>query len=233
MKNFSYLTFGKSNRKVIFFIFGWKTSKYLGLPVGIVLDRYGYKSYIYSYNGNVLDPDNIHFTKKVLKEVADDICDKIDHLFQQGVNDISIIGTSLGSLIALMVANNRPTIVKNIILNTTGSRISDAVWTWDKVIKGFKDRLLSNNVTLADLRSAWSDIEPENNTSKLTKMNRVLLCYAENDEIIPSTLAQDLVKNINTRLPIIDIKVDHSHKHFSTGLLNIIKIKKFVKWIES
>jgi esterase/lipase len=158
---------GKNNRKVIFLLTGWRNRLWMYWPFAKILSLNGFYCITYAYDDEIFSPDTAK-TVRYLTEVRDDVLITIKKLKKEGTKDFSIFGTSLGSMIALMIANNSKGVSK-IILNTTGSDIAEIVWSWNKIFSWFKEDLLEQGFILDKLEKVWSSITPKNNTDQLKK----------------------------------------------------------------
>lgn len=207
---------------------GWKGKQWMYWPFSQILSINGYHCITYTYDPIILSAD-IYLSAHLIKHIAHHICLQINQLKKQGINEFSVFGTSLGSVISLVAANQSADISK-IILNTTGSDISEAVWSWDHVVPDFKLSLLAKGITLTQLKQAWKDINPQHNLAHLH--NKKLLIYlSSKDELIPWQLGQNLVSRLDHLGYHYQLITNHSLSHSHTGLINLLNVRSYLNFL--
>jgi hypothetical protein len=228
MKSFRSKTYGKHNKKIVFLLTGWKNTTGQYLPFSHILRSKGYCCITYEYEKHVLSPD-AKKTKKELLGIKKDILRKISELKKEGITDFSVFGTSLGSQVALMVANNSKDVSK-IILNLSGADLAEVVWSWNYTEQGFKEKLLKNLYTLLKLKLSWRVVSPINNINKL-KDKKILFYCAKNDEVIPYIQAKKLAEAIKKRGYDCRVVVNKRSGHFGTALTNLLNYPRYIKFL--
>ncbi|MBI3290312.1 alpha/beta hydrolase [Candidatus Microgenomates bacterium] len=221
---------GKRNKRVVFLLTGWHNKIWEYWITAKTLQLNGFNCVTYEYDGDTLSPNTKQTVEKVTA-IEEDILEKIKKLKERGHSEFAIFGTSLGSLIALMVGNRSPDVSK-IILNTTGSDLAQTVWSWDKVNKGFKEKLIDEDLTLDRLEKIWRKITPINNVDNL-KNKKLLIYLSEKDEIIPFVLGRELVEDLKKKNYDTTVIVNPYLDHFLTGAIDLFKANTYLKFLKS
>jgi hypothetical protein len=156
---------------------------------------------------------NVARTVQVCRQAVLDARRAIDWLELQGFDRIGILGTSLGSCLAMLTTAHEPRI-RAAALNHVSPWFADVVW------RGLSTRhvraSLDEQVTLEQLRELWRPISP------LAYMNRSwpghsLLVYARYDLTFPLDLSQMLIEAYNERGIPHDV-ASLPCGHYSTGM---------------
>jgi hypothetical protein len=133
---------------------------------------------------------NIARTLQVCRQAVLDARRCVAWLAQQGYERIGILGTSLGSCLALLTSAHEARI-RAAALNHVSPWFADVVW------RGLSTthvrQSLDGNITLDELRDLWRPINP---WSYLDRMHgtKSLLVYARYDLTFPLDLSEDLVR---------------------------------------
>jgi hypothetical protein len=163
---------------------------------------------------------NLGRTAQVCRQAVLDARRAIAWLSMQGYESIGILGTSLGSCLAMLTAAHEPR-VQAAALNHISPYFADVVWrglSTDHV-----RRALDGRIDLERLRRIWMPISPYPYLERL-RGRRVLLVYARYDLTFPVDLSRHLVSEFRRR------GVEHNLKvlpcgHYSTGVAPF-------KWID-
>jgi len=155
---------------------------------------------------------NIGRTVQVCRQAVLDARRAIAWLHSQGYERIGILGTSLGSCLALLTTAHEP-LVRAQALNHISPRFADVVWrglSTEHVREG-----LDGHLDLDLLRTLWSPISPIWFLDRL-RDRQTLLVYARYDLTFPKELSQELVDRFRT------LGVPHETTvlpcgHYSTG----------------
>lgn len=220
---------GIGNRKVVFLMTGWHIRLWMYSLFSRILVKNNFYCITYAYDSDVFSPD-IEKTNTQLKIIRDAVLDDIKRLKKEGYSDFSIFGTSLGSMISLMIADKSPEI-NRIILNTTGIDVVDNVWAWDKVNPVFKNALIAGGITIEKLRKQWREITPANNIDNL-RGKKILVYLAENDEIIPYKLGMRLINEFDKKNYDYKLIKNKKLNHFFTGLYNLSNPKVYLDFLK-
>jgi hypothetical protein len=155
---------------------------------------------------------NVGRTAQVCRQAVKDARQCVAWLDAQGYESIGILGTSLGSCLAMLTAAHEPRI-KAAALNHISPYFADVVW--DGLSTRHVRETLEGNVALDELRRMWLPISPLPFIEKV-RGRAVLLVYALYDLTFPVHLSRVLV----------DAFADHAipHQvyvlpcgHYSTG----------------
>jgi|SRR3989344_4001184 len=230
MQKYHVMEMGKNNKRVIFLLSGWYNKLWMFWLFSKILSLNGYYCITYAYDGDVFSP-NTKATTKYFNEIKDEILLKITELKKSGYKDFSIFGTSLGTMLALMIANKSPDISR-VVLNTTGIDVSEAVWGWDKVNVSFKKELLQQKLTLKQLKELWSEITPASNINNL-KNKKILVYLSIKDEVIPFNLGKHLVSEFEDRHYDYTLITNNKLKHLYTGAYNLINARRYLSFLKN
>jgi dienelactone hydrolase len=155
---------------------------------------------------------NVMRTLQVCRQAVLDARRAIAWLTLQGYDRIGILGTSLGSCLALLTAAHEP-LIEAEALNHISPYFADVVW------RGLSTRHvregLDGHVELDLLRSIWQPISPRGYLERL-RNRKTLLVYARYDLTFPVDLSEDLVQAFR------DLGIPHEVAvlrcgHYSTG----------------
>jgi dienelactone hydrolase len=155
---------------------------------------------------------NVMRTLQVCRQAVLDARRAIAWLKMQGYERIGILGTSLGSCLALLTTAHEP-LIDAEALNHISPYFADVVW------RGLSTRHvregLDGHVELDLLRSIWQPISPRGYLERL-RNRKTLLVYARYDLTFPVDLSEDLVRAFK------DLGIPHEVAvlrcgHYSTG----------------
>ena len=138
---------------------------------------------------------NIGRTLQVCRQAVLDARRAVDWLRARGYARIGILGTSLGSCLALLAAAHDPRITV-AALNHISPYFADVVWeglSTTHVREG-----LDGAIDLALLRDLWMPISPAPYLERM-RGTRVLLVYARFDHSFPVRLSRELVADFRRR----------------------------------
>lgn len=156
---------------------------------------------------------NIGRTAQVCRQAVLDSRRAMAWLVGQGYESIGILGTSLGSCLAMLTAAHEP-LVRAAALNHISPYFADVVW--HGLSTEHVRESLDGNVDLDRLRRIWMPISPFPYLERV-RGRRVLLVYARYDLTFPVHLSQLLVNEFRRR------DIDHDLAvlpcgHYSTGI---------------
>ncbi len=155
---------------------------------------------------------NIARTVQVCRQAVLDARRAIAWLAGQGYERIGILGSSLGSCLALLTAAHEP-LVRAEALNHISPYFADVVWrglSTEHVRQG-----LDGHIDLETLRALWKPISPRWYLDRL-RDRRTLLVYAKYDLTFPVDLSRDLVREFRDRNVAHELAVLPCG-HYSTG----------------
>jgi hypothetical protein len=155
---------------------------------------------------------NVARTLQVCRQAVLDTRRGIAWLHSQGFDRIGILGSSLGSCLALLTTAHEP-LLNAAALNHISPHFADVVW------RGLSTRHvragLDGHIDLELLRDLWKPISPRWYLERL-RDRKTLLVYARYDLTFPVDLSRDLVREFR------DLRVPHELAvlpcgHYSTG----------------
>jgi hypothetical protein len=133
---------------------------------------------------------NVGRTLQVCRQAVLDARRAVDWLVSHGFERIGILGTSLGSCLAMLTAAHEPRI-RAAAFNHVSPYFADVVWeglSTAHVRKG-----LEGHVDLDTLRRLWAPISPVFHLDRM-RGTRALLVYARYDLSFPPHLSIDVVR---------------------------------------
>ncbi|MBI2222830.1 MAG: alpha/beta hydrolase family protein [Acidobacteria bacterium] len=156
---------------------------------------------------------NIVRTAQVCRQAVLDARRAIAWLASQGYERIGILGTSLGSCLAMLTAAHEP-LIRAAALNHISPYFADVVW--EGLSTAHVRQGLDGHIDLEGLRRMWLPISPFPFLDRV-KDRKVLLVYARYDLSFPVRLSRMLVDEFSAR------GVDHEVAvlpcgHYSTGV---------------
>ena len=138
---------------------------------------------------------NIARTVQVCRQAVLDTRRAIDWLSSQGFERIGVLGTSLGSCLAMLTSAHEPRI-RAQALNHVSPWFADVVW------RGLSTRHvregLNGHIDLERLRTLWRPISPFSYLDRV-RDTRTLLVYARYDLTFPVDLSEQLVAEFTRR----------------------------------
>src|SRR5215831_5964618 len=155
---------------------------------------------------------NVVRTVQVCRQAVLDARRAIAWLAAQGYKRIGILGTSLGSCLALLTTAHEPLVTAEA-LNHISPYFADVVWrglSTEHVRRG-----LDGHVDLDLLRALWKPISPRWYLDRL-RDRRTLLVYARYDLTFPPDLSEDLVREFAEQQIPHEVAVLPCG-HYSTG----------------
>ncbi|MBB6469164.1 pimeloyl-ACP methyl ester carboxylesterase [Aminobacter lissarensis] len=161
------------------------------------------------YADYMLSP-NLGRTIQSLRQAVLDGRKLIRLLKKEGYRDISVLGMSLGSWVAGLIAAHDLAVSKASLFLTAGS-LADMVWT-GRATRSIRDSLEAV-IDLADLRAAWSPLNLENYAHRLARTDLDLhVVVARRDRVVLSEISQRFMqslKNAGARPNIFTLECGH------------------------
>jgi len=155
---------------------------------------------------------NVARTVQVCRQAVLDARRAIAWLASQGYDRIGILGTSLGSCLALLTTAHEP-LIRAEALNHISPLFADVVW------RGLSTRHvregLEGHIELDILRALWKPISPQWYLERL-RDRQTLLVYARYDLTFPRDLSEDLVRAFREGGIPHDVAILRCG-HYSTG----------------
>ena len=177
----------------------------------------------YLHRADFIVSANVARTVQVCRQAVMDARRAVLWLAEQGYTRIGILGTSLGSCLALLTAAHEPLITAQA-LNHISPYFADVVW--HGLATAHVRAGLDGHIDLDLLRSLWLPISPQAYLGKV-RDKKTLLVYARYDLTFPVGLSRALVDQFRVRA------IPHSLAvlpcgHYSTGAAPFKYIDGFV-----
>jgi hypothetical protein len=143
---------------------------------------------------------NLGRTLQAVRQAVIDSRAALDWLEEQGYKKFAILGTSIGSCVAL-IANAHDPRLRLSVQNHISGYFADVVW------KGISTRhvrkSLDGHIELSDLRNIWMPISPKAYFKKLAGTGKdTLLVHALYDYTFPQDLSMEVLRDFRElRLP--------------------------------
>jgi len=156
---------------------------------------------------------NVARTVQVCRQAVVDARRAVAWLAEQGYERIGILGTSLGSCLAMLTSAHEP-LICTAALNHISRYFADVVWeglSTEHVRSGF-----DGHITLDHLRDLWMPISPQAYVDRM-RDKTTLLVYARYDTTFPVHLSLDLIREFQR----LDVPFQLSVLpcgHYTTGL---------------
>jgi dienelactone hydrolase len=147
------------------------------------------------YADYMLSP-NLGRTIQSVRQAVLDGRKLIRALKNDGYEDVSVLGMSLGAWVAGLIAAHDPAVRKAALLLSAGS-LADMVWTGRATCHIHAS--LEADIGLANLRRAWGPLNLENYADKLAQTDLDLqFVFATRDTVVLPALSQQLVAKLRT-----------------------------------
>ncbi|MBY5523502.1 dienelactone hydrolase-related enzyme [Rhizobium leguminosarum] len=145
------------------------------------------------YADYMLSP-NLGRTIQSVRQAVLDGRKLIRWLKSEGYREISVLGMSLGSWVAGIVAAHDPAVFKASLFLTGGS-LADMVWT-GRATRSIRTGL-EPNIGLTDLRRAWAPLNLETYAHLLAKRNLDLhVVLAKRDKVVLPELSESFMQRL-------------------------------------
>jgi dienelactone hydrolase len=163
---------------------------------------------------------NVGRTAQVCRQAVLDTRRAVAWLARQGYESIGILGTSLGSCLAMLAAAHEP-LLKAAALNHISPYFADVIW--EGLSTEHVRASLDGQIPLDTLRQIWMPISPFPYLERV-QGKHVLLVYARYDLTFPVALSKMLVDEFRRRAVHHEVAVLPCG-HYSTGVTPF-------KWID-
>ncbi len=166
---------------------------------------------------------NIVRTAQVCRQAVLDARRAVAWLAREGYEQIGILGTSLGSCLAMLTTAHEP-LIKAAALNHISPYFADVIW--EGLSTAHVRQGLDGSIDLERLRRMWLPISPFPFLDRV-KGRKILLVYARYDLTFPVHLSKRLVEEFDAR------GVEHELTvlpcgHYSTGVAPFSWMDAFV-----
>lgn len=137
---------------------------------------------------------NLGRTLRSMKQAVADGRQLIRFLKQDGYDKVSVLGISLGSWVAGLIAAHEPAVAKASLFLTAGS-LADMVWT-GSATRHIRTSL-EDSIDLAQLRRAWAPLSLESYPDSLARPGLDLqMILASRDRVVLPDLSKSLIARI-------------------------------------
>ncbi|WP_312408718.1 RcgR family putative quorum lactone hydrolase [Rhizobium sp.] len=138
----------------------------------------------------------------------------IGFLNSEGYQQISLLGMSLGSWVAGLIAAHDQTVSKASLFLTAGS-LADMVWT-GRATTSIRESLAAA-IPLTDLRRAWTPLNLENHTGCLERQSlKIQVVLAKRDKVVLPEISHTLLHKL-TATPASTRVLGLNCGHYSLG----------------
>ena len=131
-------------------------------------------------------------------------------LKREGYRDVSVLGMSLGSWVAGLVAAYEPAVSRASLFLTAGS-LAEMVWT-GRATRSIR-KSLEPHLTLAQLQRAWAPLNLENHADRLARPSlEIHVILASRDTVVLPDLSERLLKrlqNAGARVSVLRLNCGH------------------------
>lgn len=153
---------------------------------------------------------NLGRTVQSVKQAVWDGRKLIGWLKRQGYRDVSVLGMSLGSWVAGLVAAHEPAVSRASLFLTAGS-LAKMVWT-GRATRSIRTSL-EPHLTLAQLQRAWAPLNLENHADRLARPGLELqVILASRDTVVLPDLSERLLgrlENAGARVSVLRLNCGH------------------------
>ncbi len=153
---------------------------------------------------------NLGRTVQALRQAVWDGRKLIRWLKCEGYQDVSVLGMSLGSWVAGLVAAHEPAVARASLFLTAGS-LAEMVWT-GRATRSIR-KSLEPHLTLAQLQRAWAPLNLENHAGRLARPGLELhVILASRDTVVLPDLSERLLRRLETaeaRVSVLRLNCGH------------------------
>lgn len=145
------------------------------------------------YADYMLSP-NLGRTVQAVRQAVLDGRKLLCWLRREGYREISVLGMSLGSWVAGLVAAHDPAVSKASLFLTAGS-LADMVWT-GRATRSIRSSF-EPHIGLLELRKAWRPLNIENHAHRLSRPDlSVQVVLAKRDKVVLPEISQQLLRRL-------------------------------------
>lgn len=219
--------YGSEHDDIVLLLSSWKATQWMYWPVAQILKQHGFCCMVFTYPDQTLSPD-IEDTKRRVSQIRDSIVALIrEKKFRSRSRSIHIFGTSLGALLALLVANESKEISR-VFLNVPGFDMCESVWGWDEIVPAFKNDLLNQGISLSLLKKEWDSLRPVHNLEHLSE-TELLVCLAEYDKVARSTVSE-VRKHLDAHVRNYRLIINKGMGHNMAAVLNLLNPRRYLNF---
>lgn len=170
-------------------------------------------------------------TMQSMQQAVADAQQVIHWLRANGKPEVMVIGFSLGSWVAGLVAAQDQSI-KKVSLLLNGGNLADMVWS-GRATRHIRSGL-NGHVNLADLRSAWHPLDLATHAANLARPELALQCiYARRDGVVKPDLTRHFIETLREHRATPEVHALNCG-HYSLALPHYMfptaaKLRKFLR----
>lgn len=210
--------FGKSKRRVLFFIGGYRTKIGMYTPFYWLAQLLGYRVYAYVLDSQTVVSSNIMNYVGQIEAVQQDIAKTLKSLPQE--IPAYVMGNSLGSESALYALKHTPQLRAAALITVRGS-IARFIWK-SEAGKSFKPAYINNKYDFTKISQELSPAEPIKDM-ELIGDRPVYVVYSKADKVIPESNTQLL-------LDALDNPKVRMYKHLGHFAAAFVGMGAFWRW---
>ena len=153
---------------------------------------------------------NLNLTISSMQQATLETKILVDWLYKKGYENIGLVGASLGSSVALLAAEHDERI-KAAVLYLSAADTPELIWRSTATLH--LRQSFGDNLSLEDLRKAWSCISPSNYLHKLARKNFALhVGWGRYDSVCPVDLTQRMLNELrNLKIKVSDASYPCGH----------------------
>lgn len=224
------IIWNKKSDKAVFILPQWMGEMYYYEKLIRSLSK-TYTVALYKIPNKIIN-DNAQKTTKYFEKSKKEIIDMTNILSRNGCKDFSIIGVSITSSLALMVANEDERYTK-IVLGSIGDDFAESFWdSGNRVVKNIKRKMMGNGVNLASLRFTWKSIAPKNNIQNLNGRNMLIL-LSKNDQLVRYEHGLRFINLIKNKRIKYKVEIDSIYGHYLFILRRLLAPEQIVSFLEN
>lgn len=219
------LAYSENSKRLFVLIAPYRFDLKLFSKIERFVNSRGQSFIVYRFPMDMLTSD-YRTTRDSFKKIQSDVSSDLADLKKKyGLNEIEIMGFSLGCVPALMIANGNPTI-NNIKLVVPGHCLAESLWFGIRTAN-LKREFERKGVTLNELKGYWKNLAPENNIDKLRGKN-ISIYLSKADTVIPFRFGMSLVKSLERRNLPFKLKINKHFGHYLTINNFLLRPSEFI-----
>lgn len=194
-----------------------KLFSYIGIECILIdLPGHGVRETKEAFGAQALLSANLGRTIQQFRKAIASTCAAMKILVNEGLEEISVLGISVGSCISSLASLYGPDELKQACYTFATSDVAKVVWTGSATI-GLREEL-NNDISLEELEKAWLALSPIAHLEKLDYTPiKTLIVSADADTVIETNLTESLVKNLrNATIPVEWYRLKRCD-HYSIG----------------
>lgn len=218
------------SKKVIFIFTAFGTKMAIYTPFIKMLNKKGYSCVIYDYPVQMVYDAQIPEWHKFYDDVIADVQTRMKRLGKNGVTRFDAHGTSMGSLLANLLARRTPNI-DHIVLNLTYGDVAHAIFTSTTTAKA-RENFFKQGISQEAFAAAFAYTDPVKNAEDL-RGRKVLLYLSKPDKVLPYKDTEH-TRRAFERAGVNLTYVENARLgHWLGGAKNLLSAKRLMDFLES